>query len=230
MKRLMLFLTLTLVSAAFLGADVYIKQETVMGTQKKIQEQWLGKDKIAVKTGDVDMIVDLGTKTMYMVLHKSRSYVASSLPFDMASVMPAEMAPMMKQMMDGMTLSVQPNGKTQKILDWTANGYDVKMNMAGMTINMTFWASKDVPFEWKKYSALYSEMVKAQFRLADKFAREFDKIEGYVLAQEMNMMGMEIKVNLIELSPDKKPTGGVYAPPANYKKKEKLTPEDMRQQ
>ncbi|MCU0286250.1 MAG: DUF4412 domain-containing protein [Acidobacteria bacterium] len=232
MKKLFLVLTILLLSVAYLSADIYIKQQTktgaFMGQPAKdiIQEQWFGKDKIATVTEENTMVINLVEKKFYVINHKKKSYVEASLPLDMTKLMPDQMAGMMKGIMDGMTVSVQANGQTKKIMNWNTRGYDIKMNMMGMDMKMVFWATTDVPFDWKNIAALSSELYKAQMKLGDKFVQEFKKIEGYPVASDMEMMGMKMTMNTVEIS-DKPAPAGLYTPPPGYEKKDKLGMEDM---
>ncbi|MGD2089284.1 MAG: DUF4412 domain-containing protein [Candidatus Aminicenantes bacterium] len=234
MKKLILITSLVLISFAFLNADVYIKQITnigaIMGQPPKeiVNEHWLGKNKMAMISQEQSMILDLEAKKIYMVIHGSKSYVETGLPLDMTQLMPEQMAQMMKGMMEGMTINVQPNGQTKKVSNWNANGYDVKMNMMGMEMKMVFWASKDVPFDWKQYSDLYSEILKAQFRMGEKFMEEFKKVQGFPVKTEMDAMGMKVTTTTVEIS-QKNPAPNTYAVPAGYTQKDKLSIEDMQQ-
>jgi hypothetical protein len=235
MKKLILIVSIVVISFAFLHADVYIKQKTSMGAfmgqppKDIFSEHWLGTNKMAVISPDTSMIMDLGAKKIYMVYHKNKSYIETALPLDMTKLMPEQMAQMMKGMMDGMTINVQPNGQTRKVLNWNTNGYDVKMTVMGMEMKMVFWACKDVPFDWKKYGSMYSEVYKAQFRMGEKFMEEFKKVQGFPVATEMDAMGIKVSVTTVEINPKKAAAAGVYSVPAGYTKKDKLSMEDMQQ-
>ncbi len=233
MKKIILVSTLVLLSVAFLSADVYIKQQTktgaFMGQPAKdiIQEQWFGNNRIATVSQDNSFVINLAEKKFFMINHKSKTYVEASLPLDMAKLMPEQMAGMMESMMKGMTVSVQPNGQSKKIVNWNTKGYDVKMNMMGMDMKMIFWASTDVPFDWKKVASLSGELYKAQLRVGEKFVEEFKKIEGYPIASDMEMMGIKITMTTVEIS-EKTPSANVYAPPAGYAKKDRFAMDDMK--
>jgi predicted SpoU family rRNA methylase len=234
MKKLFLVVTLVLLSAAFLSADIYIKQETktgaFMGQAAKdiVQEQWFGNNRIATITQDNSFIINMAEKKFYMINHKSKTYVESTLPLDIAKLMPDQMAGMMKAMMEGMTVSVQANGQSKKVGNWNTKGYDVNITMMGMNMKMVFWASTDVPFDWKKLALLSGELYKAQMRLGEKFVEEFKKIEGYPVASDMEMMGMKVSMVTSEIS-EKTPSANIYTPPAGYTKKDKFGMEDMKQ-
>lgn len=233
MKKLLLVSTLVLLSVTFLSADIYVKQQTktspFMGQPAKdiLQEQWFGNNKIATITQDNAFAINLNEKKFYMISNKSKTYVEATLPLDISKLMPDQMAGMMKTMMDSMTVSVQPNGQSKKILNWNTKGYDVKMNMMGMDMKMVFWATADVPFDWKKLASLSGELYKAQLKVGEKFVEEFKKIEGFPVASDMEMMGMKVNMTTIEIS-DKPSPSGVYAPPPGYTKKDKMAMEDMK--
>lgn len=234
MKRFFVIAVLIVSLAAFLVADVYVKQQTktpsFMGQPEKlvIQEQWLGKNKIATISEDTSMILDLNTKKLFMIQHKAKTYIESNLPLDITKIMPDQMAGMMKGMMDSMTVSVKPNGKTKKVLNWNTTGYDVSVNMMGMDIKMVFWATGNPGFDWKAYSSLFTEVYKAQMRMGEKFVAEFKKIDGYPVEMETQMMGISILSSVIEINPNKTPAAGVYTVPAGYTKIDKLTMNDMK--
>jgi hypothetical protein len=232
MKKLILAVVVLAISFAFLQADVYIKQKTNMGAfmgqpaKELFQEIWLGTNKMAMVSPDNSMILDVGAKKMYMVYHKNKSYIETDLPLDMTRLMPEQMAKMMKGMMAGMTINIQSNGQTKKVLNWNAEGYDAKITMMGNEMKMTFWAAKDLPFDWKKYIGMYSELYKAQFKMGEKFMEEFKKIDGYPVETQMDTMGMKITTTTVEIT--NKDAGTAYSIPAGYTKKDKLTMKEMQ--
>ena len=227
MKKLFVIITLLFVSFAFLSADVYIKQETNAAGQTNIQETWLGKGRMASTSTSGKFIMDIAKKKVIMLNPTSKTYVETDLPLDMSKIMPEQMAAMMQGMMSSVEVSLNPNGQTKKIGNWNTKGYDFNIKMMGMEMKMTMWASNEVPFDWKEYLGIYSEMYKVTMNMGEKFVNEFKKLEGYPLATEMNMMGMNITTTTVEIS-QKTPDPGVYSVPAGYTKKDKLSMEDMR--
>ncbi|MCP5051423.1 MAG: hypothetical protein GY940_29925 [bacterium] len=234
MKKLILILMLVICSVAFLSADVYVKSQmktsAAMGqaAQNIMQEIWMGDGKVASINPSQSFILDKNKNKAYMVIHNSKSYVETDLPLDMTKIMPPQVAQVMKGMMSGMSMTVEANGQTKKIMDMDANGYDVSMKMMGMDMKMTIWASPDVPFDWKKYADLYSELFSAQFRLGEKVMSEFKKVKGFQMQTEMSIMGMKMNNNVIEINANKSPGPGVYSIPAEYTKKETLSMADLQ--
>jgi hypothetical protein len=240
MKKLCVFFSLVLMLAAFARADVYIKSKThtdafaVMGQSQPAKdettEQWMGDDRFATITPEMTFIVDLKKNMLYWINHGNKTYLESTLPFDMAKLLDPQMAQMMGQMMK-MTVTVTPNNQTKTIGQWECSGYDVAMNMMMMPMKMSVWASTDVPFDVDKFMKLYMNVMKAQLRLDDAAVQEMMKVKGYWIATEMNadIMGakMHNTTEVVEIS-NKTPGALVYSVPAGYTKKDKLTMEDMQ--
>jgi len=229
MKRIALIVTLVVLITAFLGADVYIKQiqktGAFMGQQAKevTNEIWLGNNKMATNSPEMSMVMDVAGKKIFLISHANKTYVETDLPLDMTKLMPAQLAGMMK----GMTVTIQPNGQTKKVGNWNAKGFDFNMTMMGMNMKMTMWASKDVPFDWKKYSDMSGELYKAIFKGGESFIKEFEKMDGYPVASEMSMIGANVEMTTVEIS-EKSPGAGVYSVPAGYTKTDKLSMGGMR--
>jgi len=240
MKKLCVFFSLVLMLAAFASADVYIKSKThtdafaVMGQSQPAKdettEQWMGDDRFATITPEMTFIVDLKKNMLYWINHGNKTYLESTLPFDMAKLLDPQMAQMMGQMMK-MTVTVTPNNQTKTVGQWKCSGYDVAMNMMMMPMKMSVWASTDVPFDVDKFMKLYMNVLKAQLRLDDAAVQEMMKVKGYWIATEMNadIMGakMHNTIEVVEIS-NKTPGASVYSVPAGYTKKDKLTMEDMQ--
>lgn len=229
MKKLVLVLLVLTVTLGYLNADVYVKQKThtsaFMGQPEKnaFTEMWFGNNKMATISPDQSVILDLQAKKFYMINHKSKSYVVADLPLDITKLMPEQMAQMMKGMMGQISITLQANGQKKKIGSWNANGYDALMKIMGMETKTVFWASKDVPFDWKAFATQYADAYKAQFMsMGEKFFQEFKKMEGFVVGSEMSMMGMTVNTEVVEINPNKAPGATVYSVPAGYVKKDKL--------
>lgn len=231
MKKLILVITVMILTVAFVKADFYVKSQThippmeMMGqkTPEKndISEQWLGKDKFAMVSSQQTMVIDLTSQKMYFIYPSKKSYVETSLPLDMSKLLPKEMAGMMSMMK--MTVKINPLGQTKTIKGKKCDGYQIDMNMAMMPMKSIAWLTTDVPFDWKAYSEkMYSHYLKATLVYMDPGSiSEFKKLKGFQVAQEttMSIMGKEMKTTMevLEIS-EKTPPAGLYAVPAGYKK------------
>ncbi|NIM12886.1 MAG: DUF4412 domain-containing protein [Candidatus Aminicenantes bacterium] len=239
MKKLILVVTLVIVSFAFLNADVYIKTKThtdafeMMGQKQpakdQVSEQWLGDNKFAQIAEGQTMVLDLSKNVIYVIYHGSKSYVEAKLPLDMSKLLPEQMAGMMEMMK--MTVAVKPTGESKKVGDWNCKGYDINMTMGGgmMSMNMKSWVTTDVPFDWKAFSdKMFPHVMKlsGSMGLDENALKEFKKVQGFQVAVEMtmNMMGQEVKATsqVVEISKKAAPAG-TYSVPAGYTKQDKLT-------
>lgn len=234
MKKLILVLVVVMMTSAFLSADVYIKQETkssgIPGQEAKTatSEQWMSKDKMVSLTGDQKIILNLGAKKAYFIDLTKKTFVEASLPLDNYKLMKPEAVQMMKMVSDGMTATVNPNNKTQKIGNWNCKGYDavitVKIMGSEMNTKMTIWTSTEIPFDWKTYAPMQEEIAKFMMKSGEKIWKEFKKIDGVQIATDMNFsqMGQTIKIstNVIEIDPNKTAPADLYTLPAGFTKNE----------
>lgn len=126
MKKLFALTLLVLIAALSLSADVYVKQKThtdsMMGQPARddIMEQWIGDNANAFATvsPDQSFIVDLKKNLLYMVNHKSKTYVETTLPLDLSKLLPPEYAAMVG--MIKMTATVSPTTRQRKSANGTA--------------------------------------------------------------------------------------------------------------
>jgi Domain of unknown function (DUF4412) len=232
MKKLFLILTLIVFACAFLSADVYVKTKShtgaIMGQPAKdqITEQWIGADKFANISEDQATVMDLGKKKVFMIYHKTKSYVEADLPLDIKALVPAEAAAMMNMMKA--TVSVTATDETKKIGEWNCKKYTMDMDMQMFKMKSISWVTTDVPFDWKNYSErLFTTLMSSSMPfLDDKSLEEFKKFKGFQIASEMtmNLMGSDVKVtsNVLEITKKDAPAG-TYSVPEGYKKQDKIT-------
>ncbi len=242
MKKTLTVFSLLLVLAVAASADIYVKSKThtdafaMMGQNRpakdEISEQWFNDNQFAAITPEMTIAVDLKKNILDIINDKQKTYIESSLPFDFASILDPQMAQMMGQMMK-MTVTVAPTGQAKTIGQWKCDGYDVTINMMMMPVKITVWASSDVPFDLAKFQNLYMNVMKAQMRLDDASVKEMMKVKGYWIATEtsVEMMGTKMRTTseVIEIA-QKSPAASVYAVPAGYTKKDKLSMQDMQNQ
>ncbi|MFW6128755.1 MAG: DUF4412 domain-containing protein [Candidatus Aminicenantaceae bacterium] len=238
MKKICILVLTLFFFAGIAGADIYIKQKThtdavtIMGrtqpAKDDIQETWIGKDRYAIHSSDSSSIIDQKKKVFYLINHTEKTYIPMTLPINLEDYMPEQMA----GMMDSIKVNVTPLGQKKKIQNWTAEGYEVVMNVMMMEIKMLMWATKDVPFDWKDFNTnMMANMLKTQMRLSDEAVQELMKIEGFAVASETSteVMGQTQKTTteVVEIS-KKTPDASVYQPPAGYTKQDKFSMKDMR--
>ena len=241
MKRTVTAILCVLAIASSASADVYVKSKvhtdplSVMGQNQpakdSVAEQWIGTDKYAMLSDQNASVIDLSKNVMYIINHKSKTYIEAALPFDFSSLLPAQMASMMQGMMK-MTVTVNPTGGKKTVGSWACDEYDVTMNMMMMPMKMKVYATTDVPFDLAAYmNKVYGTVLKSQFRLDDASASEMMKVKGFWISSEtaIEMMGAKIRTTseVIEISKKTPPTG-VYGVPAGYTKQDKLSMQDLQ--
>jgi hypothetical protein len=241
MKKTLTAVLCILALASLASADIYIKSKThtdpmsMMGRSQpakdSFQEQWIGDDKFASIMDQNSSVIDLSKNVMYIINHKSKTYIEAKLPFDLSSILPPQMASMMQGMMK-MTVTVSPTGAKKTIGTWACDEYDVTMNMMMMPMKMKVYATKDVPFDLAAYqSKVYGTMLKSQFRLDDASVAEMMKVKGFWISSDMTMEMMGAKVHstteVVEIA-KKAPPAGLYGVPAGYTKQETLSMQDLQ--
>jgi len=242
MKKIIAVSLMVLAFASFAAADIYVKSKmhsdpmSVMGqsqpAQDSFSEQWIGDSLFAMLSEKNSSVLDLTKNILYIINHKAKTYIEAPLPFDFSSILPAQMATMMSNMMK-MTVTVAPTGQKKTVGTWKCDEYDVTMNMMMMPMKMKVYATTDVPFDLKGYmEKVYGTSLKAQFRMDDASVKEMMKIQGFWIASETNMEMMGAKIHttteVVEIS-KKTPPAGVYSVPAGYTKQAKLSMQDMQQ-
>jgi hypothetical protein len=240
MKKFLICLMMLSVVALSLSADVYIKMKThtdamsVMGqntpAKDGFNEQWIGTDKFAMVSDEQAYILDLKANIGYIVNHKSKSYVETPLPLDLAKLLPPEAASFAGMMK--MSVTVNATNETKKIGQWNCTGYDETITVMGMAMKMKIWASTDVGFDWAAFnSKMFMNFVKGQMMIDDASVKEMMKVKGIAISSETSgeVMGAKIRStnDVVEISKKDAPAN-LYAVPAGYAKKATLDMSEIR--
>jgi len=250
MKKLILLvifaLILILFFSLFLSADVYVKvverTEAYEMSGKRapekveIKEQWLAKDKFAIFSKDLNIIVDYQKEKLYFIVHKSKKYYEFPTSIDMKKLQEL-IPPKAAEIISSIKISdvkVNLSGQKIKVANWNCQEIELEMVIMIPALNimpkfkMKLWATKDVPFDYKKYAGgmgeFYGKFVMELLNVDENSRKELekmDKIEGFQIAAEVtvNMFGSEIKVESQVLEVVEKPAPpGIYSVPKGYTK------------
>jgi hypothetical protein len=240
MKKLAIAFLIFLTTAPAAFADTYVKSKShtdameIMGqktpAKDAVMESWITAGKYATGDDSSWFVIDTTKKVAYFINHKDKSYVETPLPLDFAKLLPAEAAGMAD--MIRMTATVKETKETKKIGTWNCTGYDATLSVMGMQMNMRFWASTAVPFDYATFnSTIMPVVLQGQMRVADSAVAEFSKIKGYQIASELtaDIMGAKMNVTQEVIEIGEKPApAGIYAPPAGYKKNATLSMGDLQ--
>ena len=237
-KMVFAALTLLLLLAIPAAADIYIKQIShtdafaMMGQEQPARDDtihmWMGKDKMAVETPQMKVVIDLAENVMFWISHRDKSYVKMALPLDMEQYFPAQMT----QLMKNVKVTVTATDEKQKIGEWDCQAYEMVMNIMMMDMKQKIWASTDVPFDWQEYSLkMLPKLSQATMGLPEEAVQEMSKIQGFQIKTEtlMDVPGNEMKSwqEVQEITKKDAPEG-TYAPPDGYSKKDKLDVMDIQ--
>lgn len=236
MKKFSLVFLMLVILTGFITAEYYIKQNThtdaynMMGrdypTKDIISETWLGDEKFAMVSENTTTILDTVNKVVFVINHQDKTYVEMPLPFKIENYL-GEQAKQARMMMQSMTATVTPSGETRQIEKWDCKGYNVKMSMGGMMeMDMKIWATLDVPFKLDTIKKLRNISMELSGTMGgEDLIREFDKIDGFQVASEIEVkvMGQSIKTTTKVIEINEKPApAGVYQVPEGYQKSDTL--------
>ncbi|MBC7363029.1 MAG: hypothetical protein H5U07_00615 [Candidatus Aminicenantes bacterium] len=242
MKKFLYLVSALLILFSAVRADVYLRARSTtdpinaygqnIPAREIISEQWIANDFYLQKNGDLtSTLYDIKKNKIYLIFHQSKSYLELTPPVDFASLLPEEMA-QMAQALDQLTISVKPTGETKTINNINCQGYKVEMSVLMSPINMKVWASEELPFNLKSFiEKIWPEVIKLELKGNDKAMAELAKIKGLWIAYETQTQTMGLEINsryeVVEIS-KKSPPPGIYSVPADYKKKDKLSMEDLQ--
>jgi len=250
MKKLILFVVLVLIFilffSLFLSADVYVKvmEQTeayeMAGKRHpervEIKEQWMATDKFAVFSKELNIIVDYQKEKIYFIIHKPKKFYEFPTSIDMKKLQEM-LPPKATEIISSIKISdvkVNLSGQKKKVANWNCEEIEFEMLIMIPALNimpkfkMKLWATKDVPFNYKKYAGgmgeFYGNFVMKLLNVDENSRKELekmDKIEGFQIAAEVtvNMFGSEMNVESQALEVVEKPAPpGTYSPPRDYTK------------
>jgi len=242
MKKIFAVFALILCVSSVFAADVYVKSSShsdavsIAGQNQPardtITEQWIGDGKVATVSPANTLIIDIAKNVMYIINNKAKTYVESKLPLDITKLLPPAMSGMLQGMKTTATVTATGNKKTFGAR--SCDEYSVSLNMMMMPLNLKVYATTDVPFDYQKYAEkIQSSLLKSQMMgIDDDSVKEFGKIKGFTIAQEMtgDIMGAKIHqiTEVLEIA-NKPAPAGVYEVPAGYTKQETLSMEELQQ-
>ncbi len=243
MTRLFAVLLMILLIPAFASADIYVKSSnhtdpvSVAGQNQPakdtVTEQWIGDGKVAAISAANTMILDLAKNVQYIVNHKTKTYIETPLPMDLASLLPPELSGMLQSLK--MTATVTPANTKRTVGTRSCSEYDVSLTMSILPLKVKVCATTDVPFDIKRYTEkILPSLQKVQMiGLDDASIKELAKIEGMWIASDTSaeMMGAKIHstMEVTEIT-EKSAPAGIYSVPAGYTKQDKLSLQDLQNQ
>ena len=215
MPRRLLLPLLLLVLAVPAGAGTLL---TIRSSIEGLKDQpqpgavkiWIDGDKLRRDEGESSYVLRLDRGKLYVINHVEKTYSTLSVPGDLQKIV----SPLAMQL----KVQVTATNETKKVGSWNARKYKVDIsNAAGLRLDTTIWASKDVA-SYQAYNRLAASLAALQPGAAD-WSRPLETIEGFPVVQEadVQMGGSRFKTReeLVSVETQEAPAGA-YEPPAGY--------------
>lgn len=196
---------------------------TMMGQAQPAQDTrevtWIGTDRMRVEEGNKVTIVRADLKKMYMLDVDAKTCSTLDLPLDIKKFVPADMAPMMEQMMSQMKVTVTPTAETKPIGEWNTTRYTLALTMPmGPTSTQEMWVTKDFGIDPSVWHDMYGALLSAS-PVGPSMAAEMKKVDGIPVLVErtQKVMGSELKSTERVISVEQKEApADLYEPPKDY--------------
>lgn len=214
-RRLLLLPLLLLALAVPAAADTVLTlKSTIEGLKDSPQpgpvKVWINGDRLRRdEGGDTSYILRIDKGKLYILNHPEKTYSELALGDLQKVVSPADAQ---------LSVQVTATNDTKKIGSWNARKYKVAIsNPAGLRLDTTIWASKDV-VSYQAYNRLAASLAALQPG-AGEWARKLETIEGFPVLQEADVnMGssrFRTREELVSVETLEAPAGA-YDVPAGY--------------
>jgi hypothetical protein len=238
MKKSLLFFIILIVMSSFIYSDVYIKREVHTDSYyedglmhpavDRVIETWIGNKKMAYISNSRIIIVDLNKNLMFFINKNEKTYVEIPLPFELAKVVTKQIAPDLQYSTFSGTVKATKESRT--IARWKCRCYNINGSRPyGREIKA--WVHPTPPFDVDTYNKMNINVLKLH-NYDSNFIKEMQKIRGIEirLDETVYFRGSIRKRTdrILEIS-KKTPKTISYSIPAGYKKKDKLSHQDLEQ-
>lgn len=242
MKRRLEFIIILGITAAFIHADVYIRQRVHTDSYyysgvttpavDHVNEMWIGESKMALMTKNRVTILDMDHNRAFILIRNSKTYLETTLPLDLFKLVPEQLTSFLQA--NQYIGTVKDTGKTKKIGKWNCRVYEINSYIQYQEDRLnesdtTLWVSTDVPFDLKKYNDMNTNLHKLE-NFSDPFCIQLKKIKGFGIAREslFYIKGFSVKSTAAVIDITRRaPPPGTYSLPPGYTKKEALSLEDL---
>ncbi len=237
-KKSFLFFIMLIVTSSFIYSDVYIKREVHTDSYyedglmhpavDRVIETWIGNKKMAYISKSRIIIVDLNKNLMFFINKNEKTYVEIPLPFELAKVVTKQIAPDLQYSAFNGTVETTKESKT--IGRWKCRCYNINgSGPYGREIKA--WVYPTPPFDMDTYNKMNINVLKLH-NYDGNFIKEMQKIKGIEirLDETVYFRGSIRKRTdkILEIS-KKTPKTIPYSIPPGYKKRDKLSHQDLEQ-
>ena len=246
MKKLILVIIVILLVSIFLSADVYVKRMEKMSAFEmmgktnpetvEIKEMWHGENRFAQLSKGLSIILDYEQEKLYLIIHPQKSYFEFPTNLDREKLL-AMLPPKAVEFVSSIEItgaSVNTGGPKKKIANWNCEGTEMEMTImvpaAGIMpkYKIKFWTTKDVSFDYKKYSKaaedFFVKYILGIINIDEASRKELEKmeaVEGFQVGAEVTVtiFGSVVNVEMQVLEIEERPAPpGVYSVPKDYTK------------
>ncbi|MBD3178941.1 MAG: hypothetical protein GF417_04705 [Candidatus Latescibacteria bacterium] len=192
-------------------------------------EIWFGDSMVSILHDDRRYIIDTDAEKMIIVELKDSIYVETSLPLNLASVVPEEQA--RRLAMFPTVGEVKKTGETRRIGGRECSGYMVNtwVMYQGNRYNQResrVWVTTDIPVDARLLRAFNRNMI-ALRNMGEEMASSLMEVEGLNMLSETVEYSEGAEINssakVIECG-EMEPGRGVYSVPEGFNKQERLSP------
>ncbi len=248
MKKLILVVVVILLASIFLSAevDLYVKRMEkmsafeLMGKKNpetvEIKEMWLGENRFVQHSKAVSIILDGEKEKIYFIIHPEKSYLEFSTDINrekLLEMVPPEVAKVISTV-EITGVKVNTGGPKKQIANWNCEeaGFEMTIMIPAIGImpkyKIKLWTTKDIPFDYKKYTAAADEFfvnyILGIVNIDEESKREIVKMEavdGFQVAAEITItiFGSEINIEMQVLELEERPApADAYSVPSGYTK------------
>lgn len=249
MKKLILIIVVILLASLFLSADedLYVKRMEKMSAFEiagnknpetvEIKEMWLGVNRFVQHSKMLSIILDGEKEKIYFIIHPQKIYFEFPTDIDrekLLEMVPPEWAKVISSI-EIKDVKVNIGGAKKQVANWNCEASEFEMTIMVPAIGIMpkykikLWTTKDIPFDYKKYSKSADEFfvnyILGIVNIDEDSKREMEKmgtIEGFQVAAEIKvtLFGSEINIEMQVLEISEKPApAGAYAVPEGYTRK-----------
>lgn len=247
MKKLILVIIVIMLASIFLSADVYVKRMEKMSAFEmmgktnpetvEIKEMWLAENRFAQLSKTVGIILDYEKEKLYIIIHPEKIYFEFPTDIDREKLF-AMLPPKAVEVISSVEITgvkVNIGGPKKKIANWNCDGAEMEMTFMVPAFGIMpkykikFWTTKDVSFDYKKYSKaaddFFVKYILGIIKIDEASEKEFEKMEavdGFQVGAEVTVtiFGSVINIEMQVLEIEERPApAGVYSVPKGYTKK-----------
>jgi len=246
MKACVVFLALwiPLVAAGLIGQEAaepdaaathwHVVEKQVAGPgaegSRPSTDLWFGDGKIRCTVSGFIFLMDEAKREFTVINTRQKTYVRTSMPLDMMAVSSEQLRLRFAAIRN--TGTVEETGESTKILDRACRGYTVSLwmeykNRKAGHRSGTVWATRDLPFDWKRLNKLL-ENLRVFYRRDAECRKELNKIQGFQMGFDLELPRGQgtISKRVVKIARETPPPG-TYEVPEGYEKREKLEPRDL---